>query len=183
MHFIPLACSSSHLKHRRRGLAEAGYDDGRNAPRTNRPPTEQDEARRRWLAALWDWTTNDPVSFYTAVLAYPTTGTRFSATRRFNRSGSSSPIWKCASGNRSGSKSRPARKAGHDRSWPEGRRCSRVSTRCPRRRGLRCAQTRGDGPNRWTTRRRPAHHPCEGVQKSQKVPWHKIRSERIWGWG
>src|ERR1700730_1138292 len=45
------------------------------------------------------------------------------------------------------------------------------------------ASTRGDGPNRWTTRRRPAHHPCEGVQKSQKVPWHKIRSERIWGWG
>jgi hypothetical protein len=32
-----------------------------------------------------------------------------------------------------------------------------------------------------TARRRPAHHPCEGVQKSQKVPWHKIRSERIWG--
>jgi hypothetical protein len=29
--------------------------------------------------------------------------------------------------------------------------------------------------------RRPAHHPCEDVQKSQKVPWHKIRSERIWG--
>src|SRR3984893_5279929 len=45
-----------------------------------------------------------------------------------------------------------------------------VAFRATLRRGLRMGRT-------------STHRPCEGVQKSQEVSWHKIRSERIWGWG
>src|ERR1700730_16006330 len=32
---------------------------------------------------------------------------------------------------------------------------------------------RGDGPSGKTARRTSTHRPCEGVQKSQEVSWHK----------
>jgi hypothetical protein len=42
-------------------------------------------------------------------------------------------------------------------------------TRRARRRVFRCCRNRGDGPSGWTAWRRPAHHPCEGVQKAKKL--------------